>query len=203
MFSKNYFWIFLIFLSNNVLLAQDKFSNYKKYSKTNQKFKLVKVTENLNYPWGMTFIDKENLLVTEKNGKLLKINIKNGIKKEINHEIQSIKFKNVKKVSSQQGGLLDVLYNDGWVYFSYSHVFKKGNIDDRNSSRFSSTAIARGILKNDKISNLEVLFIAKPKLISGKHFGSRIVIKDQFIFASFGDRGLGMIAQDPEQHPEV
>ena len=201
MFLKNYLWLLLIFLSNNILMAQDKFSNYKKYPKTNQKFKLVKVTENLNYPWGMTFIDKENLLVTEKNGKLLKINIKNGIKKEINHEIQSIKFKNVKKVSSQQGGLLDVLYDDGWVYFSYSHVFKKENMDTRSSSRFSSTAIARGRLKDNKILNLEVLFIAKPKLISGKHFGSRMVIKDKFLFASFGDRGLGMIAQDPEQHP--
>ena len=75
MFFKNYFLILLIFLSNNILQAQDKFSNYKKYSKTNQKFKLVKVADNLNYPWGMTFIDKENLLVTEKNGRLLKINI--------------------------------------------------------------------------------------------------------------------------------
>ena len=28
-----------------------------------------------------------------------------------------------------------------------------------------------------------------------------MVIKDKFLFASFGDRGLGMIAQDPEQHP--
>ena len=201
MFLKNYLWILLIFLSNNILMAEDKFSNYKKYPKTNQKFKLVKVTENLNYPWGMTFIDKENLLVTEKNGKLFKINIKNGIKKEISHEIQSIKFKNVKKVSSQQGGLLDVLYNDGWVYFSYSHVFKKENMDTPSSSRFSSTAIARGRLKDNKILNLEVLFIAKPKLTSGKHFGSRMVIKDKFLFASFGDRGLGMIAQDPEQHP--
>ena len=200
MFLKNYFLILLIFLSNNILLAQDKFSNYKQYPKTNQKFKLVKVTDKLNYPWGMTFIDKEHLLVTEKNGRLLKINIKSGFKKEIKHEIQSIKFKNEKKISTQQGGLLDVLYDNGWVYFSYSHIFKKNKLDNRSSSRFSSTAIARGILKDDRILNLKVLFIAKPKLISGKHFGSRMVIKDEFIFASFGDRGLGMIAQDPEKH---
>ena len=81
MFLKNYLWILLIFLSNNILMAEDKFSNYKKYPKTNQKFKLVKVTENYKLNPCMTFIDKENLLVTEKNGKLLKINIKNGIKK--------------------------------------------------------------------------------------------------------------------------
>ena len=200
MFLKNYFLILLIFLSNNTLLAQDKFSNYKQYPKTNQKFKLVKVTDKLNYPWGMTFIDKEHLLITEKNGRLLKINIKTGFKKEIKHEVQSIKFKNEKKISTQQGGLLDVLYDNGWVYFSYSHIFKKNKLDNRSSSRFSSTAIARGILKDDRILNLKVLFIAKPKLISGKHFGSRMVIKDEFIFASFGDRGLGMIAQDPEKH---
>ena len=116
MFLKNYFWIFIIFLSNSVLLAQDKFSNYKKYQKTNQNFELVEVADNLNYPWGMTFIDEENLLVTEKNGKLFKINVKNSIKKEIKLEIQSIKFNNVKKISSQQGGLLDVLYNmDGFI----------------------------------------------------------------------------------------
>ncbi len=200
MFLKNYFLTLLIFLSNNILLAQDKFSNYKQYPKTNQNFKLVKVTDKLNYPWGMTFIDKEHLLITEKNGRLLKINIKTGFKKEIKHEIQSIKFKNEKKISTQQGGLLDVLYDNGWVYFSYSHIFKKNNPDDRSSSRFSSTAIARGILKDDRILNLKVLFIAKPRLISGKHFGSRMVIKDEFIFASFGDRGLGMIAQDPKKH---
>ncbi len=201
MFLKNYFWVFLLFLSNNILLAQDKFSNYKKYSKTNQEFKLLKITDNLNYPWGMTFIDKENLLVTEKNGKLLKINIKTGIKKEIEHEIQNIKFKNIKNISNQQGGLLDVLYKNGWVYFTYSHVFKKNNIDGYSSNRVSSTAIARGILQDDKIVKLKVLLIGKPRLTSGKHFGSRLMIKDEFIFASFGDRGLGMIAQDPEKHP--
>ena len=196
---KNFFWILLIFLSNNILLAQDKFSNYKKYKKTEQKFNLIKVADNINYPWGMTFIDQENLLVTEKNGRLLKINIKTGIKKEIKHEIQSIRFKNVKKISTQQGGLLDVLYKDGFIYFTYSHDFKKNK--NNNSNRVSSTAIARGILKNEKILDLMVLLIGKPKIISGKHFGSRLVIRDDFIFASFGERGLGMIAQDPEKHP--
>ena len=201
MLLRNHFWILLLFLSNNILSAQDKFSNYKKYSKTNQKFNLVKVTDNLNYPWGMTFIDKENLLVTEKNGRLLKINIKTGIKTEIKHKIQNVRFKNEKKISTQQGGLLDVLYYDGWVYFTYSHVFKKNNINNQSSNRVSSTAIARGILKDNEILNLEILLIGKPKLRSGKHFGSRLVIKDGFIFASFGERGLGMIAQDPEKHP--
>lgn len=80
-------------------------------------------------------------------------------------------------------------------------TLKKNKINSQNSNRMSSTAIARGILKDDKISNLKILLIGKPEINSGKHFGSRLVIKDEFIFASFGERGLGMIAQDPEKHP--
>ena len=111
----------------------------------------------------MTFIDKENLLVTEKNGKLLKINIKNGIKKEISHEIQSIKFKNVKRSqASKVAYLMFFIMMDGFILVTVT--FSKENVDASNSSRFSSTAIARGRLKDNKILNLEVLFIAKPKL---------------------------------------
>ena len=42
---------------------------------------------------------------------------------------------------------------------------------------------------------------AKPKQQSNKHFGSRISIKDGMLFASFGERDKGMIAQDPTKHP--
>ena len=35
----------------------------------------------------------------------------------------------------------------------------------------------------------------------GYHFGSRLAIKDNFLFASAGERGEGMIAQDPTKHP--
>ena len=40
-------------------------------------------------------------------------------------------------IAIRQGGLLDVLYHDGYVYFSYTHDIEK---------KYSSTAIARGNL---------------------------------------------------------
>ena len=33
------------------------------------------------------------------------------------------------------------------------------------------------------------------------HWGSRIVINKNLLYAGFGERGLGMIAQDPSKHP--
>ena len=38
--------------------------------------KLVKIFEGLNKPWSLSFIDGNNILVTEKTGNLLVINLK-------------------------------------------------------------------------------------------------------------------------------
>ena len=47
------------------------------------------------------------------------------------------------------------------------------------------------------------IFRADPPIKGSKHFGSLIVIKDKYIYASIGERGKGMIAQDTTQHPVV
>ena len=89
---------------------------------------------------------------------------------------------------------MDILYNDGYVYFSYSHKI------DKNFQALLCNL--RGKLVNNSIRNLEVLFISTPKIkFPDVHFGSRLAIKDNYLFASIGERGKGMIAQDPSQHP--
>ena len=171
--------------------ADELIHDFKKYNKIKKKITLNEIIKGLNYPWGMTFIDKENLIITEKNGGLLKINVITKKITKIKHKIKSIPFN-----GSEQGGFLDVLYNDGYLYFSYSHVF-----DSRNNKTFSSTAIARGKLVDNQINDLEILIIGKPKYTRNIHWGSRIVIHKNHLYASFGERGMGMIAQDPSTLP--
>ena len=180
--SKSILIIIILFCIN--ALAEVKISDYKdyKFSKTN--FQFEEISKGLNYPWGMTFIDDENLLITEKSGRLLKINISTGEQFEISHELNVL--------TGSQGGLLDVLYNNNYVYFTYSH---------NRGYWYSSTAIARGKLISDNIIGTETLLIAEPKINKSIHFGSRIIIKDNYLFASLGERGRGMIAQDPTTHP--
>ena len=186
--------IFFLFQTLNVLAIELKFSlgndevklsNYKDIKITKTNFELEEISSNLNSPWGMTLLDEDNFLITEKTGKLLKININTGSKVEISHELNI-------HMGSRQGGLLDVLYHDDYVYFTYSH--------DRGDD-YSSTAIARGKILDQKIINTEILFIAEPKLEFGVHYGSRILIKDNYLFASIGERWKFMIAQDGSQHP--
>ena len=62
---------------------------------------LKKIGNDLEYPWGMDFLDDNTILVTQKTGKIIKINLKNEIFEEING-LPTIYFKG-------QGGLLDII----------------------------------------------------------------------------------------------
>ena len=86
----------------------------------------------------MTFIDDQNLLITEKSGKLKKVNISTREQIDINHELNIF--------TGRQGGLLDVLYHNKYVYFTYSHL---------RDYIYGSSAIARGRLINNNIVDNE------------------------------------------------
>ena len=143
--------------------------------------KLSKIVD-LENPWGSTFINNDELLVTEKYGSIKLINLKNKKVTSINH--------NINLLVDGQGGLLDILYKDEFVYVSYS--------EDRGSGK-SSTSITKGKFNYQNI-NFKNIFRAEPPIKSGYHFGSRLAIKDNTIFASSGERGGGMIAQDHTNH---
>ena len=140
-------------------------------------------------------------MVTEKNGRIYQVNTQTGRKHQIKHNIQHIGYDGG-SIAYSQGGLLDAYFNnaDGYIYFTYSHDFKDLSLDNK-PSKASSTAIARGKLVNDEVKGLEILLIAEPRQQTNKHFGSRIAIKNEMLYAGFGERDMGMIAQDPKAHP--
>ena len=162
---------FLIFLF--LLFSSNSFS---------KNLKFTKILE-LKEPWGSTFINEKELIVTEKSGKIKIINITNKNTIEVEHNL------NVKEVG--QGGLLDIIYNDDFLYVSYSEKRKDWD---------TSTSIAKGKF-NKKNIYFKNIFQANPPIMSGYHFGSRLAIKDNYLFASAGERGKGMIAQDATKHP--
>ena len=189
--------LLVLFLIPNVLLADASIEDYRKYNTTKTKFNLQKTAKGLENPWALTFIDKKNIVVTEKDGGLYRINVLTGEKQKIKHNIPHIGYD-----GGGQGGLLDVYFNpsDGYTYFTYSHKSSKLT-RSKQLSKKSSTAIARGRLVENEIKDFEILLIAKPEFLENRHYGSRIVIKGDDLFASFGERGQGMISQDPSKHP--
>ena len=137
---------------------------------------------DLNDPWGSSFINDDELIITEKTGKIKIVNI---ISKEI-YEVEH----NLNYFVHGQGGLLDIIYQNNYLWISYSE--NRGNWK-------TSTSIAKAKLSKKKIE-FENIFQAEPSIESGYHFGSRLAVKDDYLFASVGERGQGMIAQDPTKH---
>ncbi len=165
MCSKNQFFGFVLFVFSLTSMAQVV------------EPKLV--ISDLSVPWGMVMLPSGEFLITERDGRLLKVNLQTKSRVEIS---------GVPDVSTrQQGGLLDIALhpdykNNGWIYLSYSSTQGKG--------LGSNTAVMRAKIKDNKLVEQQQLYKAKPNAFSGVHFGSRIAFDKQgYLYFSIGDRG--------------
>lgn len=137
------------------------------------------VAEGLANPWGMAFINDTQALVTERPGRLRLVSLDGTLSQPISG-VPAVDARN-------QGGLLDVAVdpdfaNNGYVYLSFAEA-------DANREGFNSTAVARGVLKGDRLENVEVIFSQTPKAESAGHFGSRLVFGPEgHLFITTGDR---------------
>ena len=147
-----------------------------------ENYKFQKLVD-LKNPWGSSFINNNELIVTEKSGKIKVVNINSKKVSEIEHNLNFLEH--------GQGGLLDILYKDNLIWISYT--------ENRGNSK-TSTSISKAKL-NKKELKFKNIFQAEPPINSGYHFGSRLAIKGDYLYASAGERGEGMIAQDPTKHP--
>jgi quinoprotein glucose dehydrogenase len=160
--------LFLLFINTSLSFSND--------------YKFTKIIE-LDEPWGSSFINNDEIIITEKSGK---IKIVNFVSKEVTEIKHNLNFLEV-----GQGGLLDIIYQNNSLWISYS--------EDRGDSK-TSTSIAKAQLNKQELK-FKNIFQANPPIDSGYHFGSRLAIKGDYIYASVGERGQGMIAQDPTKHP--
>ena len=144
---------------------------------------LSKIKDGFQSPWSLSIVEEGKFLITEKSGNIILFNETDNTTKKIEH--------NLNVLEDGQGGLLDIFYENNFVYVTYSENMSKG---------FTSTSLAKAKYKED-VLNFKNLFRSEPPIKSGYHFGSRIVIKEDDIFISSGERGEGIIAQDISKHP--
>ncbi len=151
-------------------------------------FKTVQLVDGLKHPWSLAFLSPGEVLVTERRGKLFKINLDSASRTEITG-LPEIRAKG-------QGGLLDVVLHpdyekNGWIYFSFAAPGEGG----------ISTEVARAKLKDSRLVDWQTLFRLLPKTNSGYHFGSRLVFDRQgFLFITLGDRGQRHRSQQLDDH---
>ncbi len=143
---------------------------------------------NISAPWGFTFMNANEVLFTEKRGKVFRYKISTD---------SLIEITGVPVVSQNgQGGLLDIALHPNfavnrWVYLTYAVSATGGQ----------TTALGRGELIGSKLENFKEIFRALPIRNSGVHFGSRIVFDgDGYLYMSVGDRGAPENAQNKNNH---
>ncbi len=136
------------------------------------------VAEGVGQLWGLEFIPgTTQLLATERLGKLYLIDT-------ASKEISTIE--NIPAVTTQgQGGLLDVAVSpefaqDQVIFLTYAVAGEGGNATRVASAQLDSAT--------KSLNNVTDLYTA-PYQSGGTHFGSRLVVKDQFIYFTLGDRG--------------
>ena len=164
----------IIFLSISSACSQRE--NYPPIQDSNENsFELVKIVDGIDIPWGLAFTDKSSFLVTDKKGILY--HVEDG-KKNIIKGIPKIVF-------SRQGGLLDVAVDKN--FSSNQIIYLTASVSD--SEKGSNTSLFSAKLDGDNLVDLKQLYKASPDSEEQRHFGGSILLKNQHIYFTIGDRG--------------
>ena len=159
-------------LSTLQVFAQDT------YQSAHHDYKVVSVAEDLVQPWSMAWLPNGDMLITEKPGRLRLV--RNGqLLPEAIPGTPEVLYKG-------QGGLFEVVphpnFSDNqWVYLTFAKP-NANEIDDG-----STTAIARGRLEDDRLTNVVELFAARASGFG--HYGGKLVFDGEgHMFLTLGDR---------------
>ena len=140
------------------------------------KLKVEVVTDSVTIPFGMDFLPDGRLLVTDRAvGNIVIVNIETG-EKELLQNVPKV-------VGKADGGMLDILVhpgytNNGWIYFCYSAGDDSAN----------TMVVDRAKLDGLKLVQRERLFTALPYYKKPLHHGSRLVLKDGYLFIAMGEK---------------
>ncbi len=151
-------------------------------------FRLETFASNLEIPWGIEFLPDDQILVSERPGRLRLIDHGKLLPGPISGT--------PKVFFRQDGGLLDVISHpdyakNGWIYLAYS---EEGKVPDT-----SMTVVVRGRIRAGHWVDQEEIFRAPPSLYyTGYiHYGCRFLFdRENHFFFTLGERGRSAQAQD-------
>jgi glucose/arabinose dehydrogenase len=140
------------------------------------------VAQNLDTPWGIAFLPDKNILVTERNGRLLLVSSAKESK-------EIAKIENVKEIG--EGGLLGIALHpefssNNYVYLYYTYA---------QSGADTLNRVVRFKFENNKLASEEIILDKIPG--AANHNGGRIKFgPDSYLYIATGDAQEPSLAQN-------
>jgi glucose/arabinose dehydrogenase len=152
------------------------------------------VSEGLNTPWGIEFVDEHRALITERTG---------GLRWMVNGKLDPRPITGLPKTYAQNktGGLMDLALDphfarNGWIYLAFSQT----DDDPADKEARGMTKIVRGRIRNHEWIDEQTLFEVADslKISGGNRWGCRFLFdKAGYLYFSIGDMARAMDSQDP------
>jgi len=153
------------------------------YSKT----KPVKevVVDSLKHPWSMAFMTEDEVLVTEKDGNLLKVNLSSKKKKIIKGFPRDLTDSIRVVWRGDNSGIFDVLLhpdfkNNHRIYLSYAA---------KKQGKGSATKVVQAMLQKDSLTDIKTILEAGPYIREYYHYGGGMTFgSDGKLYITIGER---------------
>jgi len=168
--------------------AQDNASQAD-VSADNANYVIETVAEGLVLPWGIAFLPKGDMLVTELDGRLRLIS---------NGALVNDAVENVPEVyRASQGGLMDVVIHPDYESNQLVYLSLAVGTPESNALR-----VIRARFTGDSLENVQTVFEAAPRKNTPVHYGGRMTfLADKTLLITVGDGfDYREEAQNPSNH---
>ncbi len=159
------------------------------------------IIENLKRPWSMAFISEDEVIVAEKDGDLLRVNLSTkerhiikGFPSDLADSIMMVKDKFEFGIFPKDADGYKTKYNAGIFEILIDPNFKKNNwiyvsYVSQNEEEKSTTKVIRAKLIEDNLSDIQTLFVATPYSHGLFHYGGGMTFgNDGNLYFTIGER---------------
>ncbi len=161
------------------------------------------VLDQLKRPWSMAFLSEEEVIIAEKDGDLLKVNLKTkqrekiiGLPGDVGREILIDTSQYAQGVFPGGAHGKPHSFNAGWFQVLLDPDFDKNNYlylsyAAENKQRQSTTKVIRGKLDGNRLSEVKTLFLASPHSDGLFHYGGGMIFgEDKKLYITIGERNF-------------